>query len=115
MKPNRCSVSTPSAWTQAGSSAARHTTAARRIFARVDIRIQRVMGLNRQVRQSRLRTYPSMMPGPAASHGNALNAGLDGKKSGSDRPVVTAYKRFLSLSENIHVGDSPRVALQPWR
>ena len=49
-------------------------------------------------------TYPSMMPGPAASHGNALNAGLDGEKSGCDRPVATACRRFLSLSANIHVG-----------
>src|SRR5439155_4550771 len=56
--------------TQAGSSAARDTTAAWKVFARVDIRIQRVMGLNRKVRRSRPRTYPSMTLGPAASHGS---------------------------------------------
>src|ERR1700704_462410 len=67
MKPNRCSVSMPSACILPGSSAERHTIAVRSVLARIGIRIPRTTGLIEKARTAdRGRTLPQHQGRPRA-------------------------------------------------
>jgi hypothetical protein len=115
MKPNMCSVSIPSAWAQAGSSTARDTTAAWKVFARIDIRIQRVIGLRGRIRRWS-RTYPSMTQGSAASHGEGWSwekLEADRKACGPTafRPPPRAIPRSVGQDPHLQQsrGNSPEI------